>query len=182
MKTPIKFLSMIYTVALVSLILLSCAKEELVPVTASNEFITQPAKDKSIETVPIFAALDNKFLYEQVPGTDYTFAETLRSIDPDVHPDWAMDIKSFTCIRNGQTLLVYNPKDPDLNFYGTREFAVYWFKDERPIRGTNQIDCVCKGRFAAIVIHRGTQHAVGIAFYTGRACYVDEVSVANDVN
>ncbi len=182
MKTPIKFLSMITTVAMVSLILLSCAKEELLPIKSSNEAITQLAKDQALETATASTVFETDFLYERVPGTDYTFAEALKSIDPDVHPDWAMDIKSFTCIRNGQTLLVYNPKDPDLNFYGTREFAVYWFKDERPIRGTNRIDCVCKGRFAAIVIHRGTQHAVGIAFHTGRACYADEVSVANDVN
>ena len=181
MKTRINVLSLISFFAIVALVLFSCTKEELVPVNPLNKSIAETAKDQPFETGLTSTVLEN----EQGSEFNMSYAEALESIDPDAHPDWGVAIKSFTCIRNGMSLLVYNPYNSGLDFYNSDRFLVLWFKDGKPVR-SNQIrlECVCKGKYAVIVLNKATKQGIGIAFHSVRACYADDLpsKVATDTN
>ncbi len=182
MKTRIKFFSIISALAMVVFILFSCAKEELLPVTASNEFIAQSAKDISSETALVSIGSANEFLNMQIDGTDLTFAEAFKKIDPNPHPNWGVAINSSICIRSGVTLIVYNPYNPNLYFYDTDRFSIYWFKDGQPLRDKDiQLECICKGKYAVVVLNDATKQGIGIAYFTvGASCYTHEVALPND--
>jgi hypothetical protein len=72
-------------------------------------------------------------------------------------------------------LVVFNPGNQDISFYDAREFSVHWFKDGQAVRGNRiQLNCVCKGRYAAVVVYRPTNQGIGIAFHSGRFCFADD--------
>lgn len=120
-----------------ALIFYSCAKEELIPTAASARLTTET--DKPLESGPSVTS-NSQALKVAISG--------------------------FTCEEKGEWLLVYNPNDPNLNFYGSGEFAIRWFKDGIPFEGTNRLDCVCRGRYSAMVRHIPSQRHVGIADYS----------------
>ena len=181
MKTRIKFFSIVSVLAMLVFILFSCDKEEILPVTATNEIITQSAKDISVETDLVSIDPANEFLNMQIDGTDLTFAEAFKKVDPNPHPSWGVAINPSICNRDGVTLLVYNPYNPNLYFYDTDRFSIYWFKDGQPLRDKDiQLECVCKGKYAVIVLNDATKQGIGIAYHTVNACYVNEVVLPND--
>lgn len=147
----------------VAIILISCTKEETLPLRSAINPATATAN--------------------VTPETDLNFEnleDALETIDPDAHPDWGVAIKSFTCINRGETLLVYNPNHPDPRFYESRTFEVFWFKDGRPVRGNRvQLDCVCKGKYTVVVINRQTNKGVGFASHNVRACLADASVIKN---
>lgn len=159
MKTPINFLKAFLVLFVFSLIFFSCAKEEVLPVTSANqESTSDPA---ATDTLP-----------------DMALDEALASLEFAEHPNLRVAIKTFRCRQQGTTLVVHNPSEPDLRYFDSRRFKVYWFKDGQPVRSRSiQLDCVCKGDYAAIVMHTTTQQAVGIAYYNARACFTIENSV-----
>ena len=141
----------------VAIILISCTKEEILPLhSAINPATT---------------------ITNAIPEATLNFEnleDALEAIDPDVHPDYAVAIKSFTCINRGESLLVYNPNHQDPRFYESRIFDVFWFKDSRPVRGNRiELDCVCKGKYTVVVINRRTNRGIGFAFHNARACLAD---------
>jgi len=179
MKTRINFLALIFLMSIFAIIFSSCQKEPLVhPLASSKATIGEtPSSTQSI------VIIEDEIQKQQVSEFNMTYEEALESIDPDVHPDWGVAIKSFTCTRTGESLLVYNPYNPSLDFYDSDRFLVLWFKDSRPVRG-NEVrqECVCHGKYAVIVLNKATKQGIGIDFYSAHACYADDFSVANDNN
>ncbi len=194
MKKLINILTLILTVSLIALCLPSCdwLDETLKPPLDPPEDRYDPAKvgdisGDSSKTVRYYEEdlIDFESILDEELDAEsgLTFGEALESIDPDVHPDWKVRIKSYRCPGNAQTLLVYNPGDQDLSFYGSRFFSVHWFKDGQPVRGNSiKLDCVCKGRYAVIVVLKRTNQGIGIAFHTGRVCFADDTVKLQDAN
>jgi len=150
---------------------------------------TDPGKCKELSasnTVKAVRTLDDYPDFKEEDFTeldpDLSFDQAKKAVDFYAHPDWGVDIKAFICTRQGQSLVVHNPNKPDLDYYTSPTFAIYWFKDGKPIRGrrSNRIECVCKGEFAAIVLHKPTKRGVGIAFKRGIACLVENQTTVSD--
>lgn len=183
MKKQINILSYISFLAIVIFLLFSCEKEEIVPSTALDKNVFELTKGQSIETAMASTALEDNFQNEGGFEFDMTYAEALKSIDPDVYPSWGVAIKSFICIGKGETLLVYNPYNSSYDFYNSGRFQVLWFKDGRPIKASGvQLECVCKGKYAVIVLNKATQQGIGIAFYSAPACYENSITTSEGVN
>ncbi len=107
--------------------------------------------------------------------TNHTLSIALENLAFEPAAFQVVAIKAFTCINRGQSLLVYNPLNPDLDYFGSREYGVYWFKNYGPVKGTNRLECVCTGQYAVVVINRITGKSVGFATYSAQACYNDEI-------
>lgn len=180
MKTPINLLTLIFSLSVLAIFLSSCDGDDAVHNFNPNEVFEQ-SRDSSKHIHFLDEDLiDFENIKDDKLDTELgiTLAEALESIDPDVHPNWKVAIKAYTCIRNGQTLLVYNPNDSDLDFYNSSRFSIHWFKDSRPVRGNGvNLECVCKGRYAVIVINRLTKQGIGIAYYSASACFTVQNSV-----
>ncbi len=177
MKTRINLLTLLFSLSIFAMFFSSCQKETLVyPLANSKVAIAEPPS--SVQSIII---TDDE-IQKQVSDIQMTYEEALESIDPDVRPDWGVAIKSYTCVRNGETLLVYSPNNPGLNFSDSRRFSVHWFKDGQPVRSNQvRLECMCKGRYAVVVINRATKQGIGIAFHAvSRACYADEVPTTSD--
>ena len=158
MKTPINFLKLIFSFSILTLIYISCAKEEILPISRADKITAEPA-------------------------IDLTLSDALNKPD-EARPNWSVAIKATTCARRGETLLVYNPYKLNLNFYGSDRFTVSWFKDGRPVRGNSiKLDCVCKGEYVAKVMHNATQREIGTASFSSRNCYIEaHETVLSDTN
>ncbi len=184
MKTRINFLTLISFLAIIALVLFSCAKEELLPINPSKEVTAQSANDQAHEALTASTVPETDFLNQKIPGADLTFAEALEKIDPDPHPDWGVAVKSFTCIRSGETLLVYNPYNPSLDFYDSGRFDIYWFKDGRPLRDKEvRMECICRGKYAVVVLNKATKQGIGIGFQTIiHACPATTDAAANNTD
>jgi len=182
MKNRINVLSFLSLITFTLLLLFSCAKEEIFPSNELNTASSIQAFDDTAESVDELPP-DIVTNVENDPITDLnSLTEALQSIDFEEHANWGIDIKAFACTRSGHSLVVHNPNSPDLDFYDSRRYGVYWFKDGRPlVRSTKtRLECVCKGIYTAIVMYRGTQTAVGMASIGVGRCLPDTgTSVAN---
>ena len=188
MKPKSFFLMIFFSLSVFMLLFSACEPEPDIATPKPGQLIDQSSEitTKSVRDKKYFSAFEDVLEYE---NDDYTelepslsFSDAMKRIDFSVHPDWQVAIKGFTCIRNGKSLVVYNPRRPDLDFYNFSRFAVYWFKDGKPIKGTHRTECVCKGEFAAIVIYKPTNRGIGIAFYEGRACAADQLKTIPDID
>jgi len=181
MKPKSSFLAMFFSLSVLLLLFSACPPDPDIATPKPGQLFDQSSGDsiKPVRGLDHFSEFEGPLGYEDDEYTELepslNLSEAMKSVDFSVHPDWQVAIKGFTCIRSGKSLVVYNPSRPDLNFYNSSRFAVYWFKDGRPIKGTHRIECVCKGEFAAIVIYKPSNRGVGFAFYEGRACAADQL-------
>ena len=170
MKKRNVFLPFYFIMAVVIFTFLSCAKEELVPAVAAHSKTQLNAKS-GIQAIPATNDLEKHLTLSQ--GEVINF----ESIDTGESPEWQVAIKTYNCINRGKRLLVYNPNDPNLDFYNFDRFTVYWYKDGNLIEsGTNKLACVCKGYFVVEVVDKLTHKRIGRARIVGTACYADEVA------
>lgn len=174
MKTPIRFLTLIFLLSVLTILLTSCEKIEI-PEPGPEKFPPPTYRDENPPHIPPY--LDDDFSNDGLESeVNMTFEEALERIDFETNSRWGVAIKAFPCIYGGKSLLVYNPNDPDLGFYDSSRFTIHWFKDSRPVRSDRvRLDCVCKGSYAVIVINKLTQQGIGIAFHSVQACLANEV-------
>ncbi len=106
-----------------------------------------------------------------------SFEKSNENIDAKVLP--GIDVMAFPCLNGGETLVVYNPNDADLNFFNSDEYQVIWVSEDGVLAGTRtRLQCVCKGRYSVIVLNKLTHTGVGRAFYTSLAnCNSDNTGV-----
>ena len=101
-----------------------------------------------------------------------SFEKGENDLDPKLR--LGIDIQAFPCVNGGETLVVYNPNDPDLNFYNSKEYQVMWLRAGELAGTSTSLQCICKGKYAVIVLNRLTQTGVGKAFYYSTAnCNAD---------
>ncbi len=177
MKKQISFLTFIFSLLIITMIFISCAKEEIIPIAATQSIpnTNAPSADETDATSPVFLFLESALKNGVAPEADITLPEVLERLSLDVDSRWGVDIKAFACVRRGHTLIAHNPNHPSLDFYDSRRFLTLWFKDNRPMRSNGiRIECVCRGKYAAVVLNKATQQGVGIAFYSVGACSADE--------
>jgi hypothetical protein len=176
MKPKISFLTLIFSISVFTLILFSCAKEELLPLINTSKVFTQPVIDEANLSASASVPFENKFQKEQRSKITTTLSETLESINTYVQArtDSKVAIRAFTCSDGGETLIVYNPDYSDLNFYNSTEFEIQWFKDGELVGNRTRLNCICKGKYAVIVIDNVSITGIGRAFYTGSACSFGE--------
>ncbi len=179
MRTKIFRLAPVFLLPIIALFFHSCMKEEILPASGINDVFSEASKDAYSESTKLVSTSEQSFMND-FELNNLSLEEAIKSIEFEAHPDWKVAIKATSCVRGGQSLLVYNPEEPDPNFYDPRRFVVYWFKDGRPIRGTNRLSCVCRGKYTAVVILKSTGNGVGSTFYSIlRACHFDKVAHTN---
>ena len=179
MKSRNNVLSFLSLMTLITLLLFSCAKEQILPAFESNQTISKHAIDQKVESVDDLSIEVSDDLEEIPELTFNSLEEAKEKIEFGLNPAWGIDILSFPCTRRGESLVVYNPNSTDLDFYSSRSYAIYWFKDgRRLVRNTKtQLDCVCKGNYTVIVLNRRTLTAVGIASFGVGFCHPIENAV-----
>lgn len=160
MKTQIRFLSFLAMVGMIALVFSSCAKEEIIPLSVADETLAISSNDGQEETFDDFADTGNS-----IDADFNSLTNAMASLEFVKYPDWDVSIKNYTCFNDSETLLVYNADRHNLDFYNSERFQVLWFKNGKPIRGSNRLECVCRGEYAVIVILKATKKAIGIAFF-----------------
>jgi cell shape-determining protein MreC len=108
MKTKISFLTMILSMSVFALILFSCAKEEILPITDTSKISIEPVLDEANLLASAFTALENNFQNEQAPEINMTFKEAMERIDPNLHPDWKL-AKSIHLYSRGRDIARLQP-------------------------------------------------------------------------
>ena len=167
MKSKTSFMTFMILLSFLSVIFFSCVKETLTPTfthaAANTEYHIGAVDAFTDEVVNSDNSLDleNEFLNDALAKVEFA-----------AHPDWGVAIKPFNCRGVGKTLVVYNPKDKNFDFYRSGDFNIYWFKDGKPLprERTHVLSCVCGGNYTAIVVHRATQAGIGISSQAVRSC------------
>ncbi len=106
---------------------------------------------------------------------------TGRSCDSGGHQNWDVSIKVLTCINNASTLIVYNKYQPDLDYYDSNRFVIFWYKNNEPIRGTNRLECVCGGKYIVVVYKRGNGEGIGKAYQKVDLCIQHSLTTVDEV-
>lgn len=94
--------------------------------------------------------------------------------DEDLTPRVAapkIAILAAPCFREGEALTVYNPYDPDLNYYASEHFRVQWLERGVVLYEGANTPCVC-GKTLRVVVMRLKDNATVSMSYTTRACAV----------
>jgi len=180
MKTRINHLTLILTFSVFTLFLFSCEKDNrLNPIP--NKAI-DPRDTDDFTKIPDYE--DNYYSKPAPELLNASFSEVMVKTEFVGHPEWDVSIKAYKCFNRSKTLLVYNKDNQNLNFYGSNKFLILWFKDGKQIDRTNRLKCICRGRYAVVVINRLTKQGIGIAYFTGRSCAAEEIkkSIGNDQN
>jgi len=168
MKTRFNQLTIILSLSVFTLILFSCEKDDICldPVTDTrdnSDFTEIPDFEEDFDSI------------QKAKLLNAPFAKVMASIEFEIEPHWDVSIKSFTCRNKTKTLLVYNAHHPNLELYNSDRFLVLWFRDGKPIKGTNRVECVCGGKHAVIVINRLSMQGIGIAYFTGASCSIERI-------
>lgn len=78
-------------------------------------------------------------------------------------------ILAAPCFREGEALTVYNPYDPDLNYYASEHFQVKWLERGAVLYEGANTPCVC-GKTLRVVVTRLKDNATVSMSYTTREC------------
>lgn len=97
-------------------------------------------------------------------------------LTPADPPEYTVDkvriaVLSAPCFREGEALTVYNPYDPDLNYYASAAYRVQWWDLGRGVVQFEGIStpCVC-GTTYRVVVTRLEDHASAGTTYTAIDC------------
>lgn len=94
------------------------------------------------------------------------------SADEELTPRVAVPkiaILAAPCFREGEALTVYNPYDPDLNYYASEHFQVKWLERGAVLYEGANTPCVC-GKTLRVVVTRLKDNATASMSYETREC------------
>ena len=188
MKNSISF----FVLFLLTLSFLSCGKEDLQPIAGDN-FVDQTDIQDALADAPING--DN--FYDQsdlqdvlandkaIPGMNAMAQRTSGPASDQIPPEGITDadlaISRIHCEEGfragGLKLLVYDPRDPDMNKYNSREYRVSWtYSDGIAVSNFNGIatDCVCEGKIKVIVHEYATGASATKSLNLSGTCGLNE--------
>jgi len=185
MKTKNSFLMSILFSSTFMFMFFSCQKDEAVHLLDPGLVHAQSSQDanKAIRTIDDFS--DFEISKETIEGltSDPELAKALEKLSASDLSFGNVGIRSFACADGGETLLVYNPNDPNLNVYDSREYQVFWLRAGELAGTRARLQCICQGRYAVIVLNRINKVGIGKAFYFSPvSCNPDDSSqtIGND--
>ncbi len=93
------------------------------------------------------------FLFLFASVVFFTSCEKEEHVYQPPNANFDIDIMHMSCIYEGESLRVYNPRDNDTYFFHPKYFEVKWYMNNKLLHDGVQLDCVCGNTYEVVVRH-----------------------------